>query len=180
LWIRGLHDGSISRDPASGTDTPTPALTGWITNYMTAIQGNSLCIRSLVPLVPNTQASYNIISSVAASAVPGQTVISFVGPGMYPPWRRAVISGLSPKTYPGLSGRWDVISSTVNTITIRYNMPANAPNAPQGGRWRVEAFNYFGIDANISRFDHFGTRATGGASGGTGRGRKRAIHLRSL
>jgi hypothetical protein len=177
LWMRGLSDVDVLRDPNTGADTPSPGLLTAITNWI-AVVANNFTIRSLTQLgtAPNI---YQTITSVSGIVNAGLCTITFTGTSPYVAGQQIIITRMSPKLFPGINGRWTPTFVDANHFTIPYNLDQSPPLATLTGKWRPAIYQYGTIDASVSNFLAFGTRDTGQGFL-TGRGRKRAVHLRSL
>jgi hypothetical protein len=177
LWLRGLNDGDVQRGNATGIDIPSAnlvtAMNAWIVTC-----SSSFVIRSLTPLgtPPNVYQQINSVTGVVGS---GSATIGFIGVNPFLLGQSVIITQMSPKVFPGLNGKWTPTSGGVNTFTIPYNLDQAPPAGVAKGRWRPAIYQYGAIDGTISAFDHFGSRDTG-AGFSAGRGRKRAVKLRSL
>lgn len=177
LWLRGLRDADIVRDLLSGIDAPTPQLSNMITLWIRYLSLNGFTIRSQmrVGVPPNV---FSGITSVDGTIGSGLSVVHYAGVQVPAVGSRVLIAQLDPKCLPGVNGAWTVLASANGQFTIGYNMACVGIVATKTGRWRPLEFSYGGIDQGLSGFDHFGTRTTG-AGFTSGRGRRRAVRLRS-
>jgi hypothetical protein len=178
VWLRGLSDTAVTRSSTTGLDTPTEQLRSAINNWIASLSRNNFAIRSLVKLgtPPNV---YQRINSITGTVAQGKVTVTFTGVNQAAVGQRIIISQVSPKLYPGINGHWTVLAIGSNTFDIGYNLDQVPPSAVTVGKWRPEGYEYGQITEAISDFDHFGTRTTG-AGFTAGRGRRRALHLRSL
>ena len=178
VWFRGLNAVDVQRDPASGADVISSGMKQTINRWISILGNNAFTIRSLVPISvpPNI---YQRITAISGTVGAGETTIAYQGQNPPTVGKRVIISQLNPKLYPALNGHYTVLSVALGTFTVAYNLDTAPQVSEKTGRWRPETYQYGNIDPSISGFDHFGTRTTG-AGFTAGRGRKRAVRLRSL
>jgi hypothetical protein len=179
VWMRGLPDDYVERDQFSGVDTPTARGLQSINQWINLLALNAYQIQSLTPLGAEPLVMHNI---TAVSGTIGAGVCTLTTDGVIAPPAnsRIIVYRMSPKFFPGLNGHWSVLSATPTSIVIRYNLVYTPPTLAQPGKYRPETYQYGAIAGTpASGFSHFGSRDTGPGFS-SGRGRRRAVRLRSL
>jgi hypothetical protein len=180
LWLRGLNDIDVARDPNTGRDVPSPGLDERINGYMARLEADNYQIRSL-KRVDGSAIKQVPVVQVAPGTQDGTAVLKLTASFGVAPGGRVNLYQCPVKQLPGINGQWSVLSyDGVNgLLTIRYRMPGTATVPTPKATIRNVDYNYGRIRAEFSGFSFFSTRDTGRNPLG-GRGAKRAVHLRSL
>jgi hypothetical protein len=178
VWVRGLVDNFVSRNPLTGADSPPGNLVAAINDWILRLALNLFAIRSLVRLGPPPNNYTNILS--ITPVVGGGQVTFNVAPGpVLNVGQLLTVTLINQKTFPGLKGLFSVIASTATTVVVAYNSTLVGPVVLTKGRFRQANYNYGVIVTTGSGFAGFVTRSTGRSPLG-GRGAKRGARgLRS-
>jgi hypothetical protein len=178
IWFRGLADLDVALNPTSGVSEPSAFLSARLTTFLADIATQPYYIQSNTPLGASPYI-YQTAVSVTGVVGAGMATITFIGTSQAAIGQRIVLGQFSPKLFPGLNGTWTVLAQAANTFTIAYNLDYLPPATVVKGRWRPYMPLYGVISFAASDFLTFSTRNTGlGFS--VGRGRRRAVRLRSL
>jgi hypothetical protein len=178
LWLRGLGDLQVQRNPNTGQANPTAVLIQAINDYILRLNLNGFSIRSLTRLGPPPNNYTNILS--ITPLVGGGTVTLNVAPGpVLNVGQLITISLVNQKSFQGLKGLFSVLAATATTVVVGYNSTLVGPVLLTKGRFRQANYQYGIIQQAGSGFVDFVTRSTGKSPLG-GRGAKRGTRgLRS-
>jgi hypothetical protein len=177
LFMRGLADGDILRDPFNNDD-PSPYLRLCINILLNNLERNGYVIQSKSKV--SQLAPFVNISSIAPTANMANTsTVTFNNPDtQFVAGANITIGQVDPKILPGLVGTFQCLTGTnSNAAIIAYNTPGGQAIKLKKGRARTFVYQYGFISAALSGFQKFGTRITGKNPLG-GRGRRRGVHLR--
>jgi hypothetical protein len=177
VWFRGLSDADIIRNASTGVDEPSSDLLKYTGYFVSQLQLNSYCVRSLVPTTTPGYGYFAISSIVVAG--PGTVTLNTPVDTMFPVGTRIIISQVPVKEFDGLNGHYVVTATGVKQLIVPYNSalpPGTYPIAK--GRLRAEGYAYGIIRANLSKWNKQGKRDTGRNPLG-GRGRRSAQVRRS-
>lgn len=170
LWLRGLDDGQVKRDPITGVDRPTAGLQTAMNTWIRQLANAGYHVQSLKKL-GTAPLIYARISSITVSG-PGSILLTMPTGFELTTSKRIILSQIDNKLFPGLNGHWAATAVTSNTLTVGYNSHlANSTYLLTKGRSRPEEYQYGPIVASVSGFNKFGSRDTGRSPLG-GRGRR--------
>jgi hypothetical protein len=179
VWVRGLADLDVQRNPNSGVAQPSAALLSGINRYISNLVNAAFMIRSntkiATPPVPPISKNYGatITSPPNAKQVQITATIPTVPQYGYVEIRRA-----DPKIWPGLNGIYQVSSApNANSMVIDYNWPVGGGPIGFGGYWRPVIYNYGAVQSVGAGLQLFTSRKTGKNTTG-GRGARSAVRLR--
>lgn len=170
IWYRGLSDGDVKRDPATGRDAPSATLTNLISTFLFQLQDRGFENRRLTPINGTSSTKVPIASIIVDAA--GGTTITVPGAFGLPASRGVVITRLDQKDWPGLKGFFTIPNVASVNYPINYKAhKAAATYLVPIGFMRSGGYDYGGINADLSAFSKFTSRKTGG-SPLAGRGRR--------
>ncbi len=176
MFIRGLSDSQVRRDPSSGQNLPGAALDSAARNFITKLAANAFVVYGLEKLTGIAPLKYFDVQSITIAA--DKTATLNVTGVIVLEGDRFVLTQMSPKDYPGLNGLITAISADAGHIKVRYTSRlAPATYDVAKGRVRPAIYTSGVIVPQLSPFNKFGTRDTGKNSL-AGRGRKQAVRLR--
>jgi hypothetical protein len=182
IWLRGIRDVDTLRDGTTGGDKPSAALLQGIRTYISNMNRVGLLIRALMPITKTDPYNFYDIESMI---VRDNSKVTLTTKGTVPltASSRVILSQFDKKKFPGLNGHWTAKSVAPPNFDVNYvseDPPGTIPVSK--GRYRVEEYRYLPIDLmqpdGKSDFLGLSTRVTRGGPFG-GRGRKRAVSLRS-
>lgn len=178
LWLRGLADDFVSKDPDTGRDTPSPVFAGLLQVFFTALAAEPYGARRLRPKGAGLLLN-NKITKVDGSAKNGIAIITLKDAQNYPYPGRVVIGGASKKDLPALNGHYNLLATPVgNTVQISYQTPSGSVVEGGNGYLRQEDYDtWTAFDPALCSFAYFGTRVTKNFFTGT-RGARRAARIR--
>jgi hypothetical protein len=162
VWMRGVPDSYTVRSGSSGADTPTAACLTSVNNIVTNLKIQSMAIRGL----PKIGTAPNIVqglSNITATANTGKVLLTnggSVGPSA---GDVIIISRMNRKLYPGLVGKFTVLSYTGGNIQVAWNSDVPLAIVPLvTGQWRPTGYVYNAINTVTSGFAYFGEHRTSG------------------
>jgi len=177
LWLRGLNDGSVRRDEATGADDMSPGFRTRLNNLLQAMENQFVYIQSLKKLGVAPLVSTPIVS--ITKVVPGLVTINTAVDWAITDSKRVVLSGIDAKRFGGLNGIFTATTVGSRAFSVRYNcvLPA-ATYEVTTGKTRPAEYEYGRILKDFSGFNKFSPRDTGRNPLG-GRGRRSATIRRS-
>lgn len=139
-----------------------------------------------LPVTPTTktvngQYTYNQINKVDGTTTPGQAVLYLANTPTFTGTPMVYITGCDKKLLPGLNGIWSVANTSLNLVTVNYQVANNATITNPRGKLKVyllqdlRAFN----GSIPAGFEGFGNRKTR-SDFTRGQGARRAPGIRAL
>jgi hypothetical protein len=178
IWMRGCADSAIQRQATSGEDYLSAGVKALLDAWFSALAANSYGLRTLKPQTPGPLQN-NKIMNVDATGTTGTAAVTVQAAPLYVVGSRVIIGGCSKKDLPAINGRWTVLATAGNVVTIGYQTPQNSSVPGGNGYMRAEQYNPIAVfDPASCAFSHFGTRTTKNPITRS-RGARRAVRLRS-
>lgn len=177
LFLRGILDSDVARNPVTGQDTETGHLLAARNIFFGAMEARSISVQQLLPITHVDPYDFYPAVSVTVGAG-GKTTIVWDSVPTLPSTNRVILSGFDPKLWPGLNGHYRARKITPPQFDVNYVARRPAATYLDGlGKFRVEAYRYFTIRAADCKFTRYSSRDTNGGPTG-GRGRQRSVRLR--
>jgi hypothetical protein len=177
LFMRGLRDADVERDPVTGEDQPSGGLQQAAASYFAALEARGLQINALMPITKSDPWDFYLAKNVIVDGS-NLVTINFVRLPDPAPSKRAILSRFDPKIWPGLAGHFDTVSPVLGGFQVRYTCRRAVGTYTDGlGQMRYEAYRQGTITAVDCTFRRFASHATKSGPFSI-RGRKRSVHLR--
>jgi hypothetical protein len=177
LFMRGLRDTDVERDPVSGNDNPSGTLINAAASYFAVLEQRGLQINALMPITKTDPWNFYLAGSLTVDGSNLVTVNWVTLPDLTG-FKRCILSRFDPKIWPGLAGHFDIVTPTLTSFKVRYTCRRAPGTYTDGlGQMRIEAYRQGTKTAADCVFRRFASHSTRNAPFSI-RGRKRAEHLR--
>jgi hypothetical protein len=176
VWLRGLPEPSVTRNPITGQDIPNNGLDAAVQSYVNTLATQGFGITALYP-VDNAQNQRVPITSITVNA--DQTIaLNCQFPPPVADLGRWVLYRFSQTQWPTLKGKWPGMT-VGNTIIPAGYMSIRPPGTyiTPGAAVRQESYRFGPLAQNAAVFGAFDSRDTNGGPLDT-RGRSRAATRR--
>lgn len=180
LFVRGLADADVTRDPLSGLSTPSGRITSGMSAYIAAMVTAGMTIQSLQPVTPGvgTYQFFDIVSITVAAG--GKVTLTTEAGATLTTSNRVRLSLFDQKMWAGINGTYTAKRVQLPNFDISYKSELAPGTYPvQRGHYRAADYRYLPISSAAldSYFVRFSSRATK-TGPFVGRGAKRAVRLR--